>query len=433
MNVACGVFSRRSLALRLALALGAAVWAWPKGDAPIARLPAPASQQEYHSQARTMARRAALALRVGEPRSIPRSSDPPIRLCQALGPAAPYAIKGLDCADGTCGEQGWGAARPINWQNFAQGEYVGHQRTSHVDSYLLRVDDELEFVFRLTREETSRPYQLNVGDEIRVESFTDEKLDRDLTIQPDGTITLRLLGQVRATLHSVDQLRQELDERYKKFYKTPAITVTPLKVNTRLEDLRATVDSRQGFGGQSRRAKVTPEGTIQLPLVGSVPAQGLTLDELKRELDERYATAQIEGWEATPVLAVRAPRYVYVLGEVKLPGRYELVGPTTAMQAISLAGGWNYGGNLWKTVVFRRGDDWRLMATMLDLRGPLYGKRPCPADEIWLNDSDIVLVPKTKMLVANNVIDLFFTRGLYGIVPFTTSTSFSITKFSALK
>lgn len=354
-----------------------------------------------------------------------------IALCQALGPAAPYPIAGLDCASGACGELGWKAARPIPWQRYAQGEYVGHERTAHVPEYRLRVDDELECVFRLTREETSHPYQLNVGDEIRIESFTEEALNRELIIQPDGTITLPLLGQVKATLRTVTQLRDDIEKSYLKYYKQPAITVTPLRVNTRLEDLRATVDSRFGFGGQSRRAKVTPEGTIQLPAVGSVPAQGLTLNELKRELDERYA-AEVEGIEITPVLTARAPRYVYVLGEVRVPGRYTLEGPTTVMQAISLAGGWNHGGNLWRTVVFRRGDDWRLMATMLDLRGPLYGKRPCPADEIWLNDSDIVLIPKTGILVANNFIDLLFTHGLYGIVPFSSATSFSITRFGTL-
>lgn len=358
-------------------------------------------------------------------------AERPVELCQALGPAAPYPIKGLDCATGRCGELGWDAARPINWQRYAQGEYVGHERLAHVPQYRLRVDDDLAFVYRLTREETATPYQLNVGDEIRVESVTDPLLNRDLVIQPDGSITLRLLGQVRATRRTVAQLRDEIEHLYEEYYKTPAITVTPLRVNTRLEDLRATVDSRFGFGGQSRLARVTPEGTIQLPAVGSVPAQGLTLDELKRELDERYARF-VDGMEITPVLTQRAARYVYVVGEVKTPGRYELTGPTTAMQSISLAGGWNYGGNLWNVVVFRRGDDWRLLATRLDLRGPLYGKRPCPADEIWLNDSDIVVVPKTGILVANNVIDLLFTHGLYGIVPFNTVTSFSITKFGAL-
>ncbi|HVA47857.1 MAG TPA: polysaccharide biosynthesis/export family protein [Pirellulales bacterium] len=354
-----------------------------------------------------------------------------IELCQALGPAAPYAIKGLDCASGACGEMGWDAARPIPWQRYAQGEYVGHERLRHVDQYRLRVDDEIEFVFRLTRMESSQPYQLTVGDEIRVESLSDATLNRDLVIQPDGYITLPLVNEVRATQHTVPQLRAEVERRLKKFYKEPAITITPVRLNAQLEDLRATSDARFGFGGQSRRARVTPEGTIQLPALGNVPVQGLTLMEVQRELHERLGR-RFEGMEITPVLGARAPRYIYVVGEVRTPGRYELTGPTTAMQAISMAGGWIYGGNLWNTVVFRRGDDWRLLATKLDLRGPLYGKRPCPADEIWLNDSDIVLVPKSRILVYDNVISLLFTQGLWGIVPFSTATTFSITRFGAL-
>jgi polysaccharide export outer membrane protein len=332
---------------------------------------------------------------------------------------------------GACGELGWDAARPIPWQRYAQGEYVGHERLPHVDQYRLRVDDELDLVFRLTRNETSRPYQLNVGDELRIESLSDPKLDRELAVQPDGNITLPLINEVRATQHTIVQLREEIDQRLRKFYKEPAITVTPVRLNTRLEDLRATSDARFGFGGQSRHARVTPEGTIQLPALGNVPVQGLTLPEVQHELTERLGR-KFEGMEITPVLTARAPRYIYVVGEVRLPGRYELTGPTTAMQAISLAGGWIYGGNLWNTVVFRRGDDWRLLATKLDLRGPLYGKRPCPADEIWLNDSDIVLVPKSGILVADNIISLLFTQGLYGIAPFSTATTFSITRFGAL-
>lgn len=345
-------------------------------------------------------------------------------LCQALSPAAPQPIRGIDCACGACGPAGWDAMAPLDWQPYAQGEYVGHNRLPHVPEYRLRVDDVLECVFRVTRDEQPNPYQFNVGDEVRVESFTDSTLNRDLMIQPDGTITLRLVGQVRATRHTVEQLRQRVEDAYSKYYKDPAITVTPLKVNTKLEDLRATVDKRMGFGGQSREARVTPEGTIALPAVGSVPAAGLTLSELKRELDERYAQ-EVEGLEVTPVLLTRAPRFVYVLGDVRTPGRYTLDAPTTVMQALTLAGGWNIGGNLRQVVVFRRGDDWRLMATMLDLRGALYGKVPCPADEIWINDADIVLVPRSPVQVVDDWIGLVFTQGLYRVVPFNQTLNLS--------
>ena len=147
----------------------------------------------------------------------------------------------------------------IAWQAYAQGEYVGHDRLPHVPVYRLRVDDQLDLVYRLTREETGAPYRLEVGDEIQVESFTDAELNRTLILQPDGSITLRLLGQVKATGKTVTQLRDELEQLYSKFYKVPAITVTPLRVNTRLEDLRAAVDRRYGEGGQNRLATVTPE------------------------------------------------------------------------------------------------------------------------------------------------------------------------------
>ena len=242
----------------------------------------------------------------------PSSETQPIPLCRATSPAAPYPIRGIDAYEAYYPVP-WAAAQPMNWQPFAQGEYTGHERIPHVPNYRLRcVDDVLEFVFFCVTPRTRHRdlKTLNVGDEIRLESSADPTLDRNLLVQPDGSVTLRLLGQVKATRHTVPQLRDEIEAGYQRYYRLPAITITPLRVNTKLEDLRATVDSRFGFGGQTRQARVTPEGTIALPAIGSCPAQGLTLNELKRELDERYAV-KIEGFEVTPVLLTRAPRVTF--------------------------------------------------------------------------------------------------------------------------
>ncbi len=356
--------------------------------------------------------------------------DSQIQLCQALGPAAPCAIQGVDCSScNGCCQRGWEGMSAIPFQAYAQGEYVGHARTQHVQEYRLRPDDVIEFVYRITREETSAPYQLQVGDEIRVESVTDTALDRQLVIQPDGTITPRLLGQIKATHHTVSQLRDELENLYGKYYKDKkvvGISVTPTKVNTKLEDLRAAVDARAGTGGQNRISKVTPDGTISLPAIAPVMAQGLTLIELQREINARYSQV-VEGIEVTPVLTTRAARFIYVVGEVRLPGRYIMEGPTTVMQAISLAGSWNVGANLRQVVVFRRGDDWRLLGTVLDLGGALNGTKSCPAGEIWLSDSDLVIVPKSLILQMDDFISLVFTHGVYGVVPFSTSYSYGQT------
>jgi polysaccharide biosynthesis/export protein len=355
-----------------------------------------------------------------------------IQLCQALGPAAPCPILGIDCAvNGPCGcncrDRRWRAMGPIDWQAYAQGEYAGHWREPHVPIYRLRVDDQLECVYRITRDVQPDPYRLNVGDIVAIQSYNEEKLNRELVVQPDGTITMLFLGEVRAAGLTVPELRSKLNELYTKYYKLPEITVTPVKVNTQLDDLRATVDSRNGFGGQGRPAIVTPQGTIDLPGLNNIPAQGLTLDELKHEIGLRYEQELgIEGIEVTPILTKRAPRYIYVFGEVNTPNRFAMEGPTTLMQAISMAGSWKVGANLRQIAIFRRGDDWRLMATVVNMQGTmLLNHQPCPAGEIWLDDSDIVMVPKSPILIADDLINLYFTRGLYSVLPFSTFYSFN--------
>jgi polysaccharide export outer membrane protein len=94
-----------------------------------------------------------------------------------------------------------------------------------------------------------------------------------------------------------------------------------------------------------------------------------------------------------------------------------MVGPTTVIQAIALAGGFKPGGNVREVVVFRRDQDWRLTATRLDLNGALLGKRPHPSDEIWLRDSDIVLIPKKPIQRVSEFVELYLTNTVYSIYP----------------
>ena len=359
-----------------------------------------------------------------------------VRLCQATC-GTMYGVACDGCGTG-CGEARWSASGPIPWEVFAQGDYVGPARVQHVPEYALRVNDVIEVIYWFTLEASDEAYRFEVGDEVMVESFTDPTLNRGtlgqgqgLMIQPDGTITLRLLGQVPAAGRTVDELRNTLEERYLEYYKVPSMTVTPLKTNYRLEALRSTIDARFGQGGQVRRATVTPEGTVQLPGISSTQANGLSIEELEREIEERYISEVGPGVNTTVSLVQRAPTFVYVIGEVATPGQYQLQQPTTAIQGLTLAGSWNNGANLREVVVLRRTDDWRLMATKLDLRGALLGERPCPADDIWLRDSDIIIVPKTPILLLDDFINLVFTRGIYGVVPFQ-GMSVNFTKASTI-
>ena len=141
-----------------------------------------------------------------------------------------------------------------------------------------------------------------------------------------------------------------------------------LKTQTQANDLLEAVNNRFFSGGQGKLVRVTPEGTVSLPSIGVVPAQGLTLDEIRLEVEERYRQI-VTRLEVTPILrpARRGSSMSSARSAVRAASRWSA--PTTVMQSIALAGGWNVGGNLRQVVVFRRAEDWRLLATKIDIRG----------------------------------------------------------------
>ncbi len=238
-------------------------------------------------------------------------------------------------------------------------------------------------------------------------------------IQPDGTITLRLIGQVHAAGQTIDQLRSVIEEKYKEFYPEPAIDVTPVNTGTAARRIQEAFSGSGGFDPQQTVQTVTPSGEIRLPRIGSVQAQGLTLEELKQEINLRY-DRYVGGIEVEPSLEDQAPHNVFVLGEVNQPGRYTMNNtPTTVLGAIAMAGGHvtTGGANLRQVVIFRRGENWELLSTLLDLRGAILGRTAHPADEIWVRDGDVIIVPSAPIRLFNNFVRQVFTEGIYGVVP----------------
>jgi polysaccharide export outer membrane protein len=336
--------------------------------------------------------------------------------------ACNYCIRGIDCSNSNGTEQRWRDVRTTEFEPLRHGEYVGPVRLPAMLEYRARVGDEFQFIFVLTREKDSEEYRLMVGDEVLIESVSDESIKRgDFTrgvqIQSDGTVVLRLIGPVQAAGKTVPELRKDIERAYADYLKNPSIDVTPIKTNTRLEDLRSAVSNFIGVnGGQNISALVTPDGHVQLPLIGSVNIVGMTMAEIKREINLRYRD-RVTGVELEPRLVRQAASFVYVFGEVNRPGRFEISAPTTVTQALAMAEGLQLGGNNRQIVIFRRAEDWRLVSTMLDLRGAHLGKRPNPADEIWLRDNDLIIVPPRPIKVFNDFVRQVFTDGLYPMVP----------------
>lgn len=84
---------------------------------------------------------------------------------------------------------------------------------------------------------------------------------------------------------------------------------------------------------------VDHNGDLTLPMLGEIPAQGLTKSQLRNLIkSELKATRYI----SNPVVSLNilAPRPIYILGEVKNPGEYPYKPNMDIFEAISMAGGY---------------------------------------------------------------------------------------------
>jgi polysaccharide export outer membrane protein len=78
-------------------------------------------------------------------------------------------------------------------------------------------------------------------------------------------------------------------------------------------------------------------GSVQLPLIGSVRAAGLTVAEFQKQLISKYS----DGYLVNPNVEVDVVNYrpFYIIGEIKAPGQYPYVNGMSILNAVALAGG----------------------------------------------------------------------------------------------
>jgi polysaccharide export outer membrane protein len=104
-----------------------------------------------------------------------------------------------------------------------------------------------------------------------------------------------------------------------------------------LLELRALGTSDPDF---SSKLRVDERGAVTLPYAGVLPVSGLTAEEAGRAIEERFREKDIL---KDPHVSVAVLEYstqgVTVLGEVKNPGIYPLMGAHTLLDLISAAGG----------------------------------------------------------------------------------------------
>lgn len=90
-----------------------------------------------------------------------------------------------------------------------------------------------------------------------------------------------------------------------------------------------------------RVAQVSEEGTINLPLIGEIPASGRTATELERDVAQRLGKKYLQNPQVTIVVREYNSQRVTLEGAIKKPGVYPLKGKTTLLQAVAIAEGFS--------------------------------------------------------------------------------------------
>lgn len=74
------------------------------------------------------------------------------------------------------------------------------------------------------------PYTVKPGDELEVSVWKEPELQRPVLIEPDGTFSFPLCGQIDSHDKTVGQLQQEITQHLARFITDPVVTVSLTKI-----------------------------------------------------------------------------------------------------------------------------------------------------------------------------------------------------------
>jgi polysaccharide export outer membrane protein len=140
----------------------------------------------------------------------------------------------------------------------------------------------------------------------------------------------------------------------------------------------------------SRTVRVNSGGQISLPLIGSIQAGGLTIQELEAAIAKKLEARYLQNPQVTAFVKEFTSQRVTIEGAINKPGIYPLTGRTTLLQAIALGGGVTSLADLRGVVVFRQVGG-KKMGAVFDLKAVRSGTSEDPL----IYGDDIVVVEQS--------------------------------------
>ena len=205
-------------------------------------------------------------------------------------------------------------------------------------------------------------YIIGVQDSVNVTVWENADLTGKFTVQPDGAITLPLVGRVKAAGLSLSGFEMQLTRALADgFLIEPRVAVTLDAHRGRRIFIFGAVSSpgayalpegqtliealvRAGYATASQVVVVRPKRPSSGPTLpenaGDAEVIRINLKELEKDVEQGSLARNIPLQDGDTVFIPRSdPTRIFVTGQVRTPGAYSITENTSVLQAVALAGG----------------------------------------------------------------------------------------------
>jgi len=157
--------------------------------------------------------------------------------------------------------------------------------------------------------------------------------------------------------------------------------------------------------------QINNDGTLEIPLLGTVKVAGRASGDAARLIAEKYQSGNfLKSAQVNLLVTKYRSHVVSILGKVNRPGKLVLEGSTTLTQAIAWAGGVADSGSERLTLV-RTDANGRQERREYDLQ-KLLGREADSTPPVWLQDGDTIYVPHADRFYVSGEVR---TAGMYAL------------------
>jgi polysaccharide biosynthesis/export protein len=173
----------------------------------------------------------------------------------------------------------------------------------------------------------------------------------------------------------------------------------------------------------NERQIVAPDGNISLMFAPSIHAAGMTVEGLTSFIADQLGP-HVNSADISVVVRRFTSSRIYVEGEVLTPGAVRLDGPTTVLQALTLAGGMTPLAGRDKILLVRRTPgDTQMEEKIYPINIEKLSSGTDMSQNVLVEPGDVLLVPPSDVVTANRWVDQHIRQMLP--LPSSASVSYS--------